>query len=369
MKIIVIGSLAKSILNFRGELISRLVSLDHGVTAMAPRASAKEIERIEKLGAAFLSYPLERNGMNPLCDIKTLFFLHGLFRRVQPDLILAYNIKPVIWGGIAALFAGKSKFFALITGMGHAFEGQGVKGKVLRTLVSKLYRIALFRSSRVIFQNIDNREFFVRQGIISPARCAIVDGSGVDTDYFQNSPFMSGPPTFLLLARLLGEKGIREYIRAARRAKKRYPHAVFNLLGPEDPSPDGIRLTEIRKWHSEGVIRYLGETEDVRPHIARCHVYVLPSYHEGLPRSVLEAMAMGRPILATDVPGCRETVLHGENGFLVPVRDVDALTERLIWFIENESAWKRMGQRSRDLVKARFDVRTINQRLIRIMGV
>jgi glycosyltransferase involved in cell wall biosynthesis len=189
-------------------------------------------------------------------------------------------------------------------------------------------------------------------------------------DFIVKDFCMSSSPTFLLIARLLHEKGIREYAQAARKVKKRYPDAVFNLLGPADPSPDGVPLEEVQKWHDQGVIRYLGATNDVRPHLSVCHIYVLPSYYgEGLPRTIIEAMATGRPILTTDNVGCRETVIPGENGFLVPVRDVDALAERMIWFIEHREEWERMGRRSREMAEERFDVRIINRELMGIMGL
>lgn len=200
-------------------------------------------------------------------------------------------------------------------------------------------------------------------------RSALVDGAGVDTEVFAPTPFPKGPTVFLTIARLLADKGLREYAEAARRVRARYPEAVFRLVGPEDESPDRIRIVEVQRWQDEGALEYGGAATDVRPHIAGCHVYVLPSYHEGMPRTVLEAMAMGRPILTTDAPGCRETVVPGDNGFLVPVRDVDALVARMIWFIEHRSEIGRMGARGRDIAVERFDVGRINNRMMQIIGL
>ena len=369
MHILIIGALPKSLANFRGDLIRTLVCSGHRVTTMAAPVSPQIIRQIEGLGVEFQPFPVQRNGLNPWKDILTFISLYKTFRETKPDIVMAYTIKPVIWGGLAACLAGNARFYALITGLGFAFEGQGIKRNVLKKMVTWLYRLALIKAERVIFQNRDNLNTFVSLNIIPRNKCTIVNGSGVNTQHFEYTPFRSGPTTFLLIARLLGEKGIKEYARAARKVKKRYPEAVCNLLGPEDPSPDGVPLAEVQNWHEEGIIHYLGATNDVRLYLAGCHVYVLPSYHEGMPRTVLEAMATGRPILTTDVPGCRETVSQGDNGFLVPSKDADALAERMIWFIENRDQCERMGKRSREIAEEKFDVRIINRGLMGIMGL
>ena len=184
----------------------------------------------------------------------------------------------------------------------------------------------------------------------------------------QKSTFPEGC-VFLTLGRLLGDKGFREYATAAALVKKRYPDVVFKLVGPNDPSPDSIPVNEVQSWHEKGWIEYCGATNDVRPFLEECSVFVLASYHEGMPRTVLEAMSVGRPILTTDVPGCRETVDPGENGFLVPKADAEALAERMIWFIENSDKWKTMGIKSREIAEERFDVRKVNDKLISILGL
>ncbi len=183
------------------------------------------------------------------------------------------------------------------------------------------------------------------------------------------TPLPAGPAHFLLIARLLGEKGIREFCEAAKQVKSTYPEAKFSIVRPEDPSPDGIPIEEIESWHKSGTVCYHGATSDVRPFLNDCHIYTLPSYHEGMPRTVLEAMAMGRPILTTDVVGCRETVEQGVNGFLVPNADSDALAERMIWFIENRDQWQAMGDASRKIVEDKFDVHKVNAEMLRIMGI
>jgi glycosyltransferase involved in cell wall biosynthesis len=227
----------------------------------------------------------------------------------------------------------------------------------------------LRRASAVVFQNPDNLDTFASLAIVTRDKCHIVDGSGVDLAYYTEAPLTDGPPRFLMMARPLREKGLREFAAAARVARAHCPEAVFQILGRADLSLDAVPMSEVAAWQAEGVVRYVDTAPDVRPFLEACHVCVLPSYHEGLPRSVLEAMAIGRPILTTDVPGCRETVVPGENGFLVPKADAHALAERMIWFLDHRDQWAAMGQASRRLAEARFDVRKVNADMLRILDV
>jgi glycosyltransferase involved in cell wall biosynthesis len=365
--VVIVGNEPKSLCNFRGDLIRAIVSSGHEVTAMSAPANAQQMQQIEALGASFRSFPVQRSGLTPWRDIQTFLSLRKAFRKLKPDLVLAYTIKPVIWSGLAARGISDISFFALITGLGFAFQGRSIARNILTWGVSWLYQASLQGATGVIFQNADNRNEFIARQIIPESHCFVVAGSGVDVLHFKATDLPESAPVFLCIARLLGEKGLREYAQAAYIVKHRYPDAIFYLLGPTDPSPDGIQPDEVQRWQDQGTIEYLGETCDVRPFIAACHVYVLPSYHEGMPRSVLEAMSIGRPILTTDASGCRETVRLGANGFLVPVRDVHALAERMIWFIEHRDQWQLMGQASRRIAKERFDVRKINAELLSIM--
>jgi len=367
MNIAILGALPSSLYNFRGELIKSL-SNNSQVVAMASGANNKEVEVVEELNCRYVDYPVSRNGLNPVKDARTLIFLSFLFRSESSDLVLAYTIKPIIWGGIAARFANVQSFYAMITGLGYAFQKGGVAKNLLNVLVKFLYRSALKKSKGVIFQNRDNMQVFIDEGIVPKEKCFLVNGSGVDLSHYSLSPLPS-TPHFLLIARLLGDKGIREYAQAAKLVKQKYPEAVFELVGPEDPSPDGIKLDEVHQWTESGAIKYSGATTDVRPFIENCAIYVLPSYHEGMPRTVLEAMAMGRPILTTDVPGCRETVIDGENGWLVEKANAEQLAEKMIWFIENQDKWQEMGKSSHDMAYEKFDVHKVNAEILKIMGL
>lgn len=367
--IVIIGALPESLINFRGDLIQAFIAKSSKVTAMAAKADSVVVSRLDKLGVDFRAFPVQRNGLNPSIDLKTWYALRKIFQEVQPDIVFAYTIKPIIWGGLASRALPNTRFYALVTGLGFAFQGGSLKRKLLSQLVTLLYRIALKKADRVIFQNADNLAEFVSRKIVPASKCALVNGSGVDVARYNYSPTLVGQPIFLTIGRLLGEKGFREYAQAAKIVKEKYPDTIFQLLGPADPSPDGISLVEVQEWQEQNLIDYLGSTNDVRLYLQSCHIYVLPSYHEGMPRTVLEAMATGRPILTTDVPGCRETVISGENGYLVPKTDAVALAERMIWFIENRDQWERMGKRSRELAEEKYDVHKVNAQLMEIMGL
>lgn len=366
MTIIVIGTLPSSLHNFRGQLIQCLKSLSLQVKALASGTSNSDVKAIEQLGAEYIDYPVSRSGLNPEEDFKTFKALRSIFKEQQPNVILAYTIKPIIWGAFAARCVPNCRFYALVTGLGFAFQKGDWKKNLLMTLVILLYKTALKRADKVIFQNPDNRQVFIDLGIVSANKTAVVNGSGVDISHFEVKP-LPATPTFLLIARLLGDKGIREYVTAANIVKQKCPEAIFQLVGPEDPSPDGISLEELTSLNHNNSVDYLGGTNDVRPYIEACSIFVLPSYHEGLPRTVLEAMATGRPILTTDVPGCRETVIDGENGWLVEKSNVEQLAEKMIWFIENKVQWQSMAKASRAMVEEKFDVHKVNQTLLKIM--
>ncbi|HBC3379598.1 TPA: glycosyltransferase family 4 protein [Vibrio parahaemolyticus] len=368
-KFIIVGALPTSLLNFRKELILSVLNYGYSTVAMASGIKGREKKDLNDLiGLKYIDYPVARNGLNPIQDIKTFISLLITFKNENPNIILAYTIKPIIWGGLAARFINVSSFYAMITGLGYAFQKGGFTKTLLNTLVKFLYRSALKKSKGVIFQNRDNMQVFIDEGIVPKEKCFLVNGSGVDLSHYNLSPLPSAPH-FLLIARLLGDKGIREYAQAAKLVKQKYPEAVFELVGPEDPSPDGIKLDEVHQWTKSGAIKYSGATTDVRPFIENCAIYVLPSYHEGMPRTVLEAMAMGRPILTTDVPGCRETVMDGKNGWLVEKANAEQLAERMIWFIENQDKWQEMGKSSHAMAYEKFDVHKVNAEILKIMGL
>jgi len=325
---------------------------------------------LESLGAEVFETPLQRNGTGIWTDISYLSMLTRLFKRLRPDLLLTYTIKPNIWGGFAASRAGVPSV-SMVTGLGYAFSGAGGGWalKISRWLARRLYRASTRRNIRVIFQNPDDRDDFCGQGCLADkTKIRMVNGSGVDLQRFRNAP-VTEAPAFVMIARLLVSKGVREYIEAARLVKQRHPEAQFILVGPQDHGPDSINHELYSCLVNEGIVSWTGPTEDVRPAIRDAAVVVLPSYREGTPRSVLEAMAMGRPIVTTDAPGCRETVVNGENGFLVPVRNSEALAKAMSRFIEEPTLIAAMGERSYEIVRKKYAVEKVNSEVLKILGI
>jgi glycosyltransferase involved in cell wall biosynthesis len=370
MMFLLIAGFPDSLLHFRGPLIQALMDCDMKIHVAAPDLpeGSEQRVRLEAKGLIVHSIPLLRTGMNPFADLKTLFALWSLMRSIRADFVLSYTIKPVIYGSIAAWLAGVQHRFALITGLGYAFQGDGRRG-MLRNLVQGLYAIALRTTHKVFFQNHDDEALFRTKGIFKSAVPSVVlNGSGVDVSAFDVVPLPT-EPVFLLIARLLGDKGVREYVEAAREVRRTRADVKFLLVGWIDENPDAIRQDELDAWVQEGVVEFLGRMVDVRPTIAKASVYVLPSYREGTPRTVLEAMAMGRAIITTDAPGCRETVIDGVNGFLVSVREVAPLVAAMRLFLDSPGLLVEMGQQSRAIVVEKFDVHKVNSVMLKEMGI
>jgi glycosyltransferase involved in cell wall biosynthesis len=372
-RMLIIGSFAPSLLNFRGALIEELAERGLEIHVAAPSLSVNaDVSRwLENLGVVCHDLDMARSGLNPISDLFTLWQIVRLTRNLKPDVFFAYTVKPVVWGLISARISRVPVRVALITGLGYAFTGNGGGIRSLvRYIAKRLYGIALKHATLVFFQNTDDKNEFIDLGLLSTAvPSEVVAGSGVDVNYFSVAPFPEGPMQFLLIARLLGDKGIREYAEAAQKVLKIHPNVEFHLVGGIDPSPDGITDREVLQWHDAGFIHWHGHLSDVRSAIAMAHVYVLPSYREGTPRTVLEAMSMGRPIITTNAPGCRETVVHDKNGKLVPVKNAYALANAILQFIEFPELIDSMGASSRCIAVSKFEVGKVNSTMISAMGL
>ncbi|MGQ9592130.1 MAG: glycosyltransferase family 4 protein [Planctomycetota bacterium] len=368
-KVLVVAPYAPSLIPFRGDLLRDLVRRGHEVHAAAPEPGYEK--SLAALGVRYWRIPLARTGVSPLADLRALVALVRLIRRLRPQLVLSYAIKPVIYGSLAARAARVPAVYSMVTGLGSLFVEDVGKARVLKSAALRLYKAAFQGNRAIFFLNPDDRRFFEERGLLPNAAVSVVvPGSGVNLERFPFAPPPDGPPVFLLLARLIRHKGIAEYAEAASTLKRRHPEASFRLLGPTDTNPTAFREEDIRAWELGGAMEYLGSTEDVYPHIAASSVYVLPSYYrEGVPRSILEAMAVGRAIVTTDVPGCRETVVHGVNGFLVPPKDVATLANAMEKFILEPRLIPEMGRESRRLAEEKFDVRGVNARILETMGL
>ncbi|MCR4159737.1 glycosyltransferase family 4 protein [Kerstersia gyiorum] len=362
-RILIVASLAESLINFRGPLIQALLDKGLDVHVAAPEISKDMHSHFQAIGVQAHEIPMQRTGTNPLKDLNTLHQLYRLIKNIRPQIFLAYTVKPVVYGLIAATILKVPRKAALITGLGYAFINP--RQNLIKKIVMKLYQRALNGADIVFFQNPDDRQLFLEKQILNKnTENKILNGSGVDIQQFPLTPLQTNNLAFLMIARLLGDKGVREYIEAARSIKSKRPEVEFHLVGWIDQNPDAISQAELDSWISEGLIKFWGKLQDVRPAIAASSVYVLPSYREGTPRTVLEAMAMGRAIITTNAPGCKETVIDGENGFLVPIKSASALASAMEKLIETPHLIKRMALRSRELAVSKYDVHAVNQAML-----
>ena len=320
---------------------------------------------------------MQRTGTNPVKDIKTFIHIYQILNKVKPEYVLSYTVKPVVYGTLAAWLAQVPYRFVLFSGLGYTFQQveETDKRSIFQKFVHALYQQALAKSSKVFFQNNDDLNLLKKLNIVQlNLPTVVVNGSGVDLNDFNVFPLPrneSGAvkPSFLLIARLLKDKGIGEYVEASKQIKREYSDAEFHLVGSIDENPAAIEQAQLDQWIADGDIIYWGQLKDVRPAIAASSVYVLPSYREGTSRSVLEAMSMGRAIITTDAPGCRETVTTGINGYLVPVQAITELIEAMRQFIEYPNLYEQMGSASRDIAVDRYDVRKVNAHMIAEMGL
>jgi glycosyltransferase involved in cell wall biosynthesis len=324
------------------------------------------MDQLRGLGAEPISVEFGRTSLNPLEAWRAGRRLRETLRAIRPDVLIAYTIKPIVIGVPAARAAGVPRVVTLVTGLGYAFTGgRELLRRISRVSATILYRRAFAQADVVVFQNEDDRADFLRMRVL-PQRTptGLVNGSGVDIDHFEAHPAPAGA-SFLMMSRLVGDKGLREFAEASRRLKLLHPEVRISLLGQIDTEPHAISPAELEEFKRWG-IEYHGQHWDVRPFIASHSVYVLPSYREGTPRSVLEALAVGRAIITTDAPGCRQTVKAGENGLLVPPRDADALLKAMLHLAENPHLIAPMGRASRRMAEEKFDVRKVNGRLLEL---
>jgi len=369
-KILIISRCSWTLYNFRLGIMRALK--DKGVKVIGAGASGDGFEqRVRDAGFVFIDLPINKKSINPLSDIYLFFKLFVLFKKEKPDIVHLFTIKPVIYGNFAAKWAGVPKIIVTITGLGHAFLTD--KGW-LRATVQRLYKNALKHCQTVFFQNNDDRTLFIQNGLVSSEKTALVPGSGVNTTQFspRNASSCQNKNTinFLMFCRLLREKGVYEYVEAAKRIKEKHPEVTFTLLGGRDiRNPSVVPETDILDWEKSGIIQCLDEVVDVRDHIAQANVVVLPSYREGTPRSLLEAAAMGKALITTDAVGCREVVDDGINGFLVPVRDSQALAAAMAKFVNDVQLCQAMGLAGRKKICAEFDERIVIQKTLEAYGV
>lgn len=368
-----IGNSAASLRNFRIPLIRDMLARGHQVTVLAPDVDESEARLFQALGAGAAAISLSPSGLNPIRDLKDTLRLAAKLRSLRAEVVLSYTPKCNIYGSLAAFLAGARRRYALVAGLGYMFgstAAQQTKYKLAKPLVGLLYRLALRRCDTVFFQNPDDLEELASQGAVDRGRCERVYGSGVDLAEFPLTPAPQQPVGFVMVARLLREKGVLDYVAAARIVRRRHPSARFVLVGGPADNPDSIGVAEVEQWRNEGLIEWPGEVRDVRPYLQQASVFVLPSYYrEGTPRSALEAMASGRAVITTHSPGCRETAIDGQTGFLVAPRDPEGLAQAMLRFLDDPSLISGMGNASHRFCEQYYDVRMVNRQMLATMSL
>lgn len=355
-RILLSSNTAWSIYNFRHGLITTLLANDFKVITLSPKDDCSS--RLEEMGCTVIDVPMSAKGINPIADLALVLKLKKIYLEVNADFIITYTIKPNIYGSIAAWLSRKPSI-AVTTGLGYTFLNKNITSKVAHLL----YKFAFLFPKEVWFLNKDDLSTFTTYKLIDSRKSNILHGEGVNTTIFSPSSWNKedGKFRFILIARMLWDKGIGEFIQAARKLRKAYPNAVFQLLGACDVlNPSVIERKQIADWEQEGIIEYLGVTTDVRPFVAQANCVVLPSYREGIPRTLMEAAAMAKPLIATDVPGCRDVIIHGKTGLLCPARDAEALSFSMATMMSMSAAEHRiMGQAGRAFMINNFDEQLI----------
>jgi glycosyltransferase involved in cell wall biosynthesis len=366
-KIILVSRCAWTLYNFRAGMMRALKKAEYTVLGGGSGGDGYE-PKIAALGISFKQLPVKKRGMNPFADLKLFFRLWRWYRSERPDIVHHFTIKPVIYGSMAARLAGVPKIVNTVTGLGYVFTGNNVA--LSRILVRQMFRAGLKCADFTFFQNSDDRQYLVGESA-RWCKADVLPGSGVDCDRFvpASIPAVADKTavTFLLVARMLKDKGLYEFVQAAQAVRQTVSQARFQLLGDRDDSnPNVIPRMDLARWQQEGILEWFGAVEDVRPFLAAADVVVLPSYYrEGVPRSLLEAAAMGKPIITTDAVGCREAVDHRKTGLLVPAKDVAALVQAMEWMLEHREQRLKMGMAGRRKVEKQFDEQVVIDRIMR----
>jgi glycosyltransferase involved in cell wall biosynthesis len=367
-KILMVASADYSLIAFRGDFIKSLIENGFEVFAAAPHISKECYQQLYDYGANPINFNLQRTGLNPFKDIKSILELRHIINKHKIDLVFPYTVKPVIYSSIAANLS-KVSVISLITGLGFTFTGLTRKARLLQRLNEFLYKVSIRKNKMIIFQNSDDYDLFLERNILTVKHnVGIVSGSGVNLNNYKYRENKNSKDVirFLFVSRLIKEKGIALYLDGAEKLKKVYPKAEFHVIGVVENSPSAIKLERLSNLHDKKVIIYHGPQNNVSEHLFKCDVFVLPTYYrEGIPRSILEALSVGLPIITTNTAGCKETVLEKQNGILIEPNNLDELVSAMEFFLSNKSKIKEMGINSRKYAEKRFDVNIINNDLNR----
>ena len=369
MKALLLSSHTPSLFWFRVDLMKEMQAEGYEVYAAAQMPEADWAEKFKEIGVTYKQITVSRNGLNPLGDFATLKDIKRLLKEIQPDKIFVFQAKTIAYGCMAAASLGITEVYTLVAGLGSIYLGHGLKNKLVKFVMSALYKQAFRKSKKVFFQNNDDKQTMLDEGLLKEDKIVMIHGSGVNVESFVPTELPS-IPTFLYIGRLIRDKGVGEYLDACKIIKAEYGDKVRCLLvGPYDSNPSALKPEELQPLVDAGIVEYFGEQRDVRPYISQCSIYVLPSYHEGTPKTVLESMAMGRAIITSNAPGCKETVVDGVNGYLTKVKDANDVADKMRTLIEHPDTVAEMGKKSREMACEIFDVKKVNDTILRTMGI
>ncbi|WP_449355162.1 glycosyltransferase family 4 protein [Virgibacillus natechei] len=368
MKVAISAIRTKNISINRHELVTDLKNLGHDITYIGQESNDNIHPDYEKYNVPFLPIPLGRSNTNPFQELKSIKETKRVLKDNNINVLIAYGIRTFPTMVIAAKLAGVKKVLCIANGSGRLFNLRGLKGSIIKSFSYPMLCLSFLFSNKILFQNPDDLKMIKNKGLLLRKNFGIVNGSGVNLDKFKFAS-LEKKPVFTMISRLTGDKGVNEYIQAAKIVKSFYPEAEFHLIGPMDKTDLTLNINELYKSIDNGIITMRGKVRDVRPFLDQSRFFVLPSYQEGTPRTVLEAMSMGRPIITTDTTGCRETVDEGVNGFKVPVKNVKSLSDKMIWMIKNPKEVERMGKESRKICEEKFDVHKVNNKILNTIGL
>lgn len=368
MKIAVVSCHTPSLFWFRMDMMKHFMSLGHEVVAIGNESEQEWAQKFADNNIRYIKVDISRNGMNPLDEIKAYKSVKKVLKAEMPDRIFCYQAKSIISSCLAAHSLKIKEIYPLVAGLGSVFLHDGLKFKLAKFVLKLEYKLSLKHTSNVFFQNNDDIEFFVANGLVKKDKIVLINGSGVNLERFQKQKLINGA-SFLCISRLIRDKGVIEYLNAAKIVKEKYPDTKFMLVGPFDTNPSAIGEADLKPFVDDNIVEYYGEQSDVLPYLGKCNVFVLPSYREGTPKTVLEAMATCKAIITTDAPGCRETVENGKNGFLVPIKSADAVAEKMIYLIENPKTIAEMAQFGRKIVEEKYDVNIVNNVISNTMKI
>ena len=350
--------------NFRLNLAKALRALGYEVVLISPPGEFQQL--LQKNGFSWIPFPLSRQGFNPFMELETLWRLIHLYRQVRPDIVHHFTIKPVIYGSLAARFLSIPGIINSITGLGHLFIDPGIHTRLLRNIAKWLYRISL-RRTHVIFENPADRDIFIKNKFLKAGQTHLILGTGVDTEKFYPSRREADVPVVLFASRFLTTKGLPEFVEAAQILKQKGVRGRFAIAGTTDPgNPASISQAQIDSWKQSGLTEWWGWQADMPAALAKADIFCLPSYREGVPNALIEACASGLPIVTTDVPGCRDVVTDGLNGFLVPPRDPQALAEALEKLLIDPDLRSRMGEMGRQFALENFSLNLAIQQTLSV---